>query len=86
MIELSVEQHQNLTKNGSQPPRAHDPVTDTEYVLVRSEVYERIKTLIADDKDWPQDAYVAAMQVFARDGWDDPHMSVYDALDPRKRP
>ena len=86
MIELSVEQHQSLTTNSGEPPRAHDPVTDTEYVLVRSEVYDRIKTLIADDKEWPRDAYAAAMQVFAADGWNDPRMDVYDTLDSRNSP
>ena len=46
MIELTAEQHQILSANGTQPARAHDPVTNEEYVLVRAEVYERIKALI----------------------------------------
>ena len=35
MIELTAEQHQILSANGDQPARAHDPVTNEEYVLVR---------------------------------------------------
>ena len=83
MIELTTEQHQSLLANGVRPTRAHDPVTNEEYVLVRAEVYERIKMLVADDQEWTQDAHAAAMEVFARDGWDDPRVDVYDALDPR---
>jgi hypothetical protein len=36
MIELTPEQHEALTQNGSQPIRAIDRVTGVEYVLVRS--------------------------------------------------
>jgi hypothetical protein len=83
MIELTVEQHQDLAAISVEPPRAHDPVTNTEYVLIRREVYERIKSLISEDKEWTQNAYLTAMEVFARDGWNDARMDVYDSLDPR---
>ena len=86
MIELTAEQHQILSTNGAQPARAHDPVTNEEYVLLRAEVYERIKALIGDEDEWAQDIYATAMEVFARDGWNDPRMDVYDALDPRQNP
>jgi hypothetical protein len=86
MIELTSEQHQALAANGAEPVRAVDPATRTEYVLVPAEVYDRIKSLLSDDPDWQADAYAAAIKVFARDGWDDPRMDVYDALDPRKSP
>ena len=36
------------------------------------------------DEDWADWAYRAALEVFARDGWDDPEMDAYDALDPRR--
>jgi hypothetical protein len=78
MIELTQEQRQEL--------EAAEPVavqTNTRYVLVREDVYERIKGLLGDE-DWTQDAYQAAMEVFARDGWDDPRMVVYDDLEPRR--
>jgi hypothetical protein len=77
MIELTQEQRQELETG--------EPVvsTNTTYVLVRKDVYERIKSLLGDE-DWTRDAYQAAMEVFARDGWDDPRMDVYDELDPRR--
>jgi hypothetical protein len=46
-------------------------------------VFERIQELLGGE-DWIRDAYQAAMEVFARDGWDDPRMDVYDQLDPRR--
>jgi hypothetical protein len=42
MIELTPEQHEALTQNGSQPIRAIDRVTSVEYVLVHADLYERL--------------------------------------------
>jgi hypothetical protein len=78
MIELTPDQRRELA---STEPRVHDSQTGQTYVLVRAEVYERLKGLL-EDGDWPRDAYRAAMEVFARDGWDDPRMDVYDARPP----
>jgi hypothetical protein len=86
MLELTADQHQAILENHSQPVRAIDPATQAEYVLLRAEVYDRIKNLISDDSGWQEGAYLASMEAFARDGWDDPRMDVYDAMDPRRNP
>lgn len=77
MIELTQEQQHKLETAKSVVP------TNTTYVLVREDVFERIQRLLGDE-DWTRDAYQAAMELFARDGWDDPRMDVYDELDPRR--
>ena len=82
MIELTEEQRRQLSHPG--PVRARDPVTNETYVLVRAETYARLSSLLGEDENWADAAYRAAMEAFARDGWDDPRMDVYDALDPRK--
>lgn len=78
MIELTPQQQHELATG--------EPViaTNTPYVLIRKDVYERLERLL--DEDWTGEAYRAAMEVFARDGWDDPRMDVYDELDPRRNP
>ena len=86
MIELTADQHDALANNGAEPARAIDPVTKDEYVLLKADAYERIKRLLSDDANWVESAFEAALPVFARDGWDDPRMDVYDSLDPRKQP
>jgi hypothetical protein len=77
MIDLSPEQRREL--------EMAEPVvqTNTAYLLIRQDVYERLTGLVSDES-WTSDAYQAAMEVFARDGWDDPRMDVYDELDPRR--
>jgi hypothetical protein len=42
--------------------------------------------LPADDWDFVNDAYPYVMEVFGREGWDDPSMDVYNDLDPRRQP
>ncbi len=86
IIELTSEQHQILAANGKDAVRVIDPLNMAQYVLVRSEVYDRFESILSDDPGWQDAARMAAMQVFARDGWDDPRMDVYNALDPRKAP
>ncbi len=87
MLELTAEQRQAIAANGAQPARAIDPATQAEYVLLRAEINDRIKHLVSDDRGWLEGAYMASMEVFARDVWDDhPRMDVYDAMDPRKTP
>ena len=81
MIELTNEQRQELDNAG--PAQARDPVTNERYVLVRMQTYARLKTILGEDDSWVESAYPAAMEAFARDGWDDPRMDVYDQLDPR---
>lgn len=77
MIELTLEQQREL--------QAAEPVvpTNSTYVLVREDLYQRIQGLLSSE-EWTPDVYQAAMEVFARDGWDDPRMDVYDQLDPRR--
>jgi len=48
MIELTPEQHQAIEANGD-PVRAVDRANNTEYVLVRAEVYDGFRKLLDDD-------------------------------------
>ena len=80
MIELTEQQRQVLD-NGMHP-RFVNPVTHEEFVLVPAQVFERIQLLLTDD--WSDAGYAAAMEVFAKSGWDDPAMDEYNALDPRR--
>ena len=48
MIELTQEQHEAL-QNGMEPVPAIDRATNTEYVLIRKDVYERLQSLLDED-------------------------------------
>jgi hypothetical protein len=85
MIELTVEQGQAVGRQGETPPRALDPETQTTYMLIREEIYNRVKALFAeeDGNQFVAEMYPHAMEVFCKEGWDDPAMDVYNELDPR---
>ena len=52
MIELTEEQRQELS---DAEPIAIDPSTKETYVLVRKNVYDRIKGLLYDDGEWTEE-------------------------------
>jgi hypothetical protein len=62
MIQLTEEQRQAM--NGESPPRVQVPGSNETYVLVRADVYERMRAII--------DA------VTRRAGWDDPQLDDYE--------
>jgi hypothetical protein len=62
MIELTDEQRQEL--EGLEPARVRDPKTNETYMLVRADVYQRMRHII--------DGYTR------RAGWNDPGMDVYE--------
>ena len=63
-IELTEQQRRALTEAGDTPPTVTDPVTDTEYVLVRADVYARLRAVVDG--------------MTKRAGWDDPALDDYE--------
>jgi hypothetical protein len=51
MIELTEEQRSAVAASAETPPRVIDPATRETYVLLRAEVYERLKGILDDDDD-----------------------------------
>ena len=45
MTTLTPEQRQEIQRAGEEPVRLADPETRTEYVLLKADVYDRIRTL-----------------------------------------
>ena len=81
-VQLTDEQRRLLFESADTPPTVVDPLTETSYVLVRAEVYERIKELLYDDGDWtPEEQLRLLADSGKRAGWDDPEMDVYDQYD-----
>jgi hypothetical protein len=48
-IELTEQQQQALAREPESPPRIIDRATNTTYVLVRADVYEKIQVLLDED-------------------------------------
>jgi hypothetical protein len=81
---LSDEQRQAVRERPGAPVHVVDAATRSSYVLLPQVAYEQVRALFeADDID-PAELAPLADEVAAREGWDDPAMDVYDALDPRR--
>lgn len=82
MIELTKEQRQEVRQLNGSEIRLHDPETRQDYVLVRADVYSRLKSLLYDDGDWsPEEQLQLLAASGQRAGWDDPAMDAYDNYD-----
>lgn len=74
MIELTEQQRQELN---APEPVAIDLQTKEKYVLVREEVYERMKELLYDDSPWTdEEMELLAWEAGAGAGWEE--MDEYD--------
>ncbi|HVA45716.1 MAG TPA: hypothetical protein VNH11_04950 [Pirellulales bacterium] len=81
MTRLTREQSSAVRAAVETPVRIVDPDTNTEYVLLRADVYERVRHLFDDPS---ADAFLAQIESAAAAGWDDPALDVYNDLDPRR--
>ena len=80
MTAITPETRHAIEQAGEQPVQLTDPETKSVYVIVRADVYERIRSM-CDDFDI-RDAYPLMDQVAAREGRDDPSMDIYDEFQP----
>ncbi len=81
MIELTEQQRQEVGE-AIQPIRVVDPTTKREFVLVRAELFNSLRTALGDLD--LRDTYPAVDRAFAS-GWDDAKMSDYDTYEQQKR-
>ena len=85
-LQLNDEQREALGRSNNAPVYFVDPVTQTKYVLVTDEVYQRARALFEGVPFHIAEAYPLMDEVARKDGWDDPAMDAYDQLDPRREP
>lgn len=80
MLELTEEQARAVTENGATPPTLVDPKTQTQYLLVRKDVYELLSDPDYDDSPWTSEERTAlAWEAGKHAGWDE--MDEYDTLE-----
>jgi hypothetical protein len=80
MTIITQEIRQAIGQAGEQPVQLTDPETNSVYIIVRADVYDRMRAL-CDDFDI-RDAYPLMDQVAALEGWDDPSMNIYNEYQP----
>ena len=77
MIELTQEQRQQL--ESGKAVDVTDPQTAQPYVVLRKDVYERVRHLLYDDSEWTADEMRLLLGRSAKEnGWDEAGMEAYD--------
>ena len=78
MTTISPELKQAIDDAHGAPVRILDQATKTEYVVVRADVYDRIKDTSYDDGEFsPREAYPLVDRVMAEDDAGDPTLDSY---------
>jgi hypothetical protein len=75
MIELTQEQRQELDE--PEPARVRDPKTNTTYVLVRADVYERLRGFLEDGGLDMRQVAVLVERAMREDDAGDPALAFY---------
>jgi hypothetical protein len=79
MTTITPELRQVLEEAGENPPRLIDPQTNTAYVLLRADVYERIQSLLDPGEGMTPAEMAPLMWATMKGDWDDPAMDEYDS-------
>jgi hypothetical protein len=77
MTAITPELRRAIEESGDRPTRLVDPETNSSYVLIRSEEFERLRSLLAEDGE-ASALHPLVDRVFGAEGWDDPVMDAYD--------
>ena len=79
-IQLTEEQTKAVAASGEVPPTLVDPKTQTDYVLIRKDLYERLTREEYDDSPWTAEERDAlAWEAGKHAGWEE--MSEYDDVE-----
>jgi hypothetical protein len=84
MLQLTEEQRQTVA--AQENPTIVDPDTNAAYVLVRKELFDRIKSLLYDDGQLTHDDLRLMLAKSSKEnGWDEPGMEEYDHYDEHRK-
>lgn len=87
MIPLPQTLKQPIAASDDGRVRLTDPETQTEYVLLPAEQYDRlVQTEFDEGPSTEQEELHLLREAGERAGWNDPEMDIYDELDPRRQP
>lgn len=84
-MSILTEDQRRAARESQQPIRLVDPDTHEEYLLIRADLFERIRPLFEDDPLTDSEQRFLLRQAGQLAGWDDPEMDVYNDLDPRRK-
>jgi hypothetical protein len=80
---LSAEMRKAVEEAGEQPLEIVDQETHERYMLLRADVFDRMRVLVAGGSMSIKEQRSLLEHAGRRGGWDDPEMGIYDDLAPQ---
>ena len=77
---LTDEQRQAVEEHGGSPVYLIDPLTNTRYVLLRADQFEKVRALFEEEEYNPREAYPVVERVMQEDDVCDPTLNHYQDL------
>ncbi len=84
-IPLTEPLQQALDEQPGEPLRLVDPRTQAAYVLIRADLYERVRALVEEEDLTPEEKLFLLAESGRRAGWDAPEMGDYDNYDESRK-
>ncbi|MBL9125963.1 MAG: hypothetical protein JNG90_20135 [Planctomycetaceae bacterium] len=84
-MNLPSELRQAVEQSHGAPVEVIDDERNERYVLIRADLYERLKCIIAEEPLSDSERKQLLIDAGHRAGWDDPEMDIYNDLDPRRQ-
>ena len=82
---LTEPMQQALDERPGQPLWMVDPRTQTAYVLLHADLYDRVQTLVEEADLSPEEKLFLLAESGRRAGWDAPEMDAYDNYDESRK-
>jgi hypothetical protein len=77
---MQLNEHQKTALRNGEAVRTRDK--DLECVVMRADIYDRVRQLLYDDGDWTDDELRGMLAKSAEaNGWNEPGMDAYDNYD-----
>lgn len=84
-VPLTEPLQQAIDEQPGEPLRLVDPRTQTAYVLLQADIYERVRTLIEGEDLTAEEKLFLLAESGRRAGWDAPEMDDYDSYDESRK-
>lgn len=86
-LELTNQQSEAIKQQGDAPLFVFNPQSQSWYVLMAADQYERIRSLLVEDGEFDiRDTYAIQERVAEAEGWNDPLMDEYHDYDKNRKP
>ena len=84
-VSISAELREAIAAHPGEPVELVDDLSQSRYVVLPGETFDRIKALLTTDDFEIRETYAAQSSALASAGWNDPEMDIYNDYDAHRQ-